>query len=158
MRVECAVHEPWLEECQLQGQCWFLFLATVTGSTDFITKNWILKKDITKCSLLLLLLYWVLSYLERWNSLQRKQSVTIWIKQIRWQIKTLETSKRKETNNPYAERENILKEKRGFLSPHMSVFWCLAYRLHTHQCVQSRKPNVHILGHVIAVKHLDPLN
>lgn len=40
-----------------------------------------------------------------------KKTVCYHLDKANQMTKTLETSKRKETNNPYAERENILKEK-----------------------------------------------
>lgn len=62
----------------------------------------------------------------------------------------------KKLKNAYAEKEKIFeRERRGVLSPRTSVCVHPAYKLHTHHSGCSSKPNAHVLGHVMAVKHPD---
>lgn len=51
---------------------------------------------------------------------------------------------------------NTAKGRQGFLTLHMSVCVRLAYKPITHNSGYTSKPNVQILGHVWAAKHLDP--
>lgn len=75
---------------------------------------------------LLLFLHWVMDCLEMIWSLHGKRSITIWIKQINWQIWTLENGKK--AKDAYADIENkITRGKHRVLSVHV----CPAYKSHT---------------------------
>lgn len=51
----------------------------------------------------------------------------------------------------------IAKGRQGVLTLHIIVHVGRAYELHARESHHSSKPNVHILGHMQAVKYPDPI-
>lgn len=95
------------------------------------------------CFLLTIMLW------KKLESVQEIQSITIWIKQVKWQRWRLENTEKRENN--------IAVGRHRILSPHTSVCVQSAYKLWI-LSGQSSKPNAHILNHVTAVKKPNPVS
>lgn len=134
MRVECTIHEQWLQGGHYFHRILFMPVMTSSGGRYIKLNSWkiFFKWQITKCYLFILLIHRFLDYLERHNRVWARNPVNHHLdKHIKWQIYTSENGK--ETTNTYTGKE-IRSLQRGNRSLNIAHMCLWAEGLHaTHQ-------------------------